>query len=92
MNDIFDAKIKSKQLINKSDIYGFINNTDLDGDTTKISSKIRIKSRARSIEKLQTFDSSFFIGHSYFINDQSQNFLIFQLIFDTFAMQASHTE
>ena len=47
-------KIKIKGLVNKSDISGFINNSNLD-------KKI----------KLQTYDSSLFIGQSYFINDGS---------------------
>ena len=37
---------------------------------------------------MQTYDSSIFIGQSYFVNDASQNFLIFQSIqkpFTTFS-------
>ena len=36
------------------------------------------------LKKLQTFDSSLFIGQSYFGNDGSQNFLIFQPIYKTY--------
>ena len=35
-------------------------------------------------KKLQKFDSSLFIGQSYFSNDESQNFWIFQPIYKTF--------
>ena len=34
-------------------------------------------------KKPQTFDSSFFIGRSYFVNDGSQNFSMFELIHKT---------
>ena len=34
-------------------------------------------------KKPQTFDSSFFIDRGYFVNDGSQNFLMFQLIHKT---------
>ena len=35
-------------------------------------------------KKLQTFDSSLFIGQNYFNNDRRQLFLVFQPIFKTF--------
>ena len=35
-------------------------------------------------KKLQKFDSSLFVGQSYFSNDESQNFWIFQPIYKTF--------
>ena len=38
------------------------------------------------------FGSSVFIVQNYFINDTPQNALIFQPIFDSFAMPADHTE
>ena len=36
------------------------------------------------MEKLQTFDLSFFIGKSYFSYDESQNYLIFEPVYNTF--------
>ena len=42
--------------------------------------------------KLETYDSSLFIGQSYFVNDASQNFLIFKPISNTFARPAGLTE
>ena len=38
------------------------------------------------------FGLSVFIVQNYFINDMPQNALIFQPIFDSFAMPAGHTE
>ena len=51
-----------------------------------------LKSEQVKIKKLQTFDSSLFIGQSCFFNDRLQNFLIFQPIFDSFVIPAGHTE
>ena len=36
-----------------------------------------------NLKKLQKFDSSFFIGKSYFNNDGAQLYLIFQPIYKT---------
>ena len=38
------------------------------------------------------FDSCLFIGQSYFFNDESQKFLIFPPIFETFTRLAGFTE
>lgn len=43
------------------------------------------------MEKLQTCDSSIFIGQRYFFNDGSQNFLIFQTILNTSAVPTGLT-
>ena len=42
-----DVKIKQKELVNKSVISGFINNSDLDKKSSNISYKSRIKSKTR---------------------------------------------
>ena len=46
----------------------------------------------RKIVKLQTYDSSLFIGQSYFINNGLVNFLISQPIFNNFVMSAGNIE
>ena len=43
------------------------------------------------IKNLQTFDSCYFNGGKYFVNDGSQNYLIFQTIFITFRMKTGDT-
>ena len=48
-----------------------------------ISNKTKQLLVEHELEKLQTFDLSIFISQSYFGNDGSQNFLIFQLIYKT---------
>ena len=40
----------------------------------------------------ETYDSRTFIGQSYFIKDGSQNFLIFQPIFNTFRIPTGNTD
>ena len=47
MGDIPDAKIKEKEWTDKSDISGFINNSDLDINIININKKNRIENRAR---------------------------------------------
>ena len=68
----FPARLKQASLVSKNDICEFINSSVLDKKIKKNSNKSRIKAEQDEIEKLQTCDSSFFI------NDRSQNFLIFQ--------------
>ena len=47
MGDIPHAKIKEKEWTDKSDISGFMNNSDLDINIINVSNKNRIESRAR---------------------------------------------
>ena len=77
---------RSKKVINEFDISEFIKNTDLHGKTTKFVTKGELRAEKDKIVKLQT---SLFIGQSYFTNDESQNFLIFQPIFSNFFPNAS---
>ena len=58
----------------------------------KLATKAELKVEQDKIVKRQTHDSIFFVSQSYFINDGSQNFLTFQLFFDSFAMSTGHTE
>ena len=62
-------------MVNEPDISEFIKNTALDE-----------KTKEDKIPKQQIQDSSLFPGQSYFINDRSQNFLIFQTISKTSKM------
>ena len=85
-NEILDANIKNKELVNKSDISKFINNFDLDKNIETLATKADLKAEQDKIVKLQTYDSSLYIGQSYFFNDGSQNFLLLQPILNTFTM------
>ena len=69
MSNILDAKIQNISLFNKFDISGYINNTDLNEKIKTSATKTELKTEQYKIEKLQTDDSSLFIGQVYFIND-----------------------
>ena len=47
MNKILNAKINEKILVNKLDISGFTDNSDLDKKDSNINNKIRINSRTK---------------------------------------------
>ena len=51
-NKKLDAKIKNKKLINKSDIFGFIYNSDLDKKIEWLAAKKELKEEQRKILKL----------------------------------------
>ena len=44
-NEKLDLKIKRKQFVNKSDISGFIDNSDFNNIVTKLAIKAKLKSR-----------------------------------------------
>ena len=54
--------------------------------------KNELNTEKDNIEKLSTYESSLFIGQSYFINDESQNFLIFQPILNSFKIPTDLAE
>ena len=59
-NKKLDAKIKNKKLINKSDIFGFIYNSDLDKKIEWLAAKKELKEEQRKILKLQPYESFYF--------------------------------
>ena len=85
--EIIDAKIKEKTLLDKSDISKlekmFDLNTKLVTLATKVEYNINNKSRKAvkdKIVKLQAFDSNYFCRKSYFEDDGTQSYLVFQSI------------
>ena len=64
-NGIIDAKVKNKELVNKSDIFKFINNSDLDKEIETLATNAESKAKEDKIVKLETYDSSLFIGENY---------------------------
>ena len=56
-NNIFDAKIKNKQLVNKYNISGFTNNTGLNEKIKTLATKTKLKADQVKIEnfKLMVF-------------------------------------
>ena len=76
--DIVANKIKSEGLVGKSAIAGFVNNADLDKKAATLATKAELKEEQDKITKLQALDSSHFRGESYFEDDGTQNYSIFQ--------------
>ena len=73
---VFNARIAQANLITK---------TDFDAKLSSLNRKItQNKSKHLLVEnelnKLKTFDSSYFIGKSHFDEDGTQNYLVFQPI------------
>ena len=74
--DVFNVKLAQAILITK---------TDFDAKLSRINRKItENKSKnllgENELNKLKTFDSSYFIGKSHFEEDGTQNYLVFQPI------------
>ena len=63
----------------------FVNKTDFDDKLKNLNKKVTSNKTKNllvenDLKELQTFESSFFIGRTYFNNDRAQLFLIFQPI------------
>ena len=76
--NVVSNNIKSKELVNKSGVVGFINNAELDGKVTALETKVEFKAEQNKIIKLQAFESSYFRGKNHFEDNYTQNCLIFQ--------------
>ena len=76
MNEIIGNKMKEKELVKKSDISGFINNSDLDNKIATLATKAELKAEQDKIVKVQVFDSSYLCGKNHFELDGSQNYLV----------------
>ena len=78
--DLFNARLAQANLITK---------TDFDAKLSSLNRKITSnKSKhllvENELEKLKTFDSSYFIGKSHFEEDGTQNYLVFQPMYRYF--------
>ena len=71
---MFAARLKEEDLADKSDIANFVKkDLNLKNLNKKITSdKTKHVLVESELKKLQTFDSSLFIGQSYFNNDKDQ--------------------
>ena len=91
----FTSRLKQGNLAAKGDIADFVKETDFDDklkhlNKNVISSKSKhslveyeLKKLQDKTEKLLTYDSNLFIGQSYFFNDGTQLYFIFQLLYYT---------
>ena len=74
--DVFNARLARANLITK---------TDFDAKLSSLNKKVTQKKAKHllvesELNKLKTFDSSYFIGKSHFDEDVTQNYLVFQSI------------
>ena len=82
------ARLAQADLASKNNIANFVKKTDFD-DKLKNLNKNVISNKSKHLlienefKKLQMFDSSLFIGQSYFFSDRAELYLIFQLIYKT---------
>ena len=74
---MLNTNIKEKELLNKSDISGFIDNSNLDKKIAALTTKAELKAEKDKIVKLQAFDSSYFRYKSHFEDDGTENYLVF---------------
>ena len=59
-------EIKLKELANKFDIAGFIDNSDFNKKVAKLATKAELKAEQDKITKLEKFYSSYLRGKSHF--------------------------
>ena len=76
-NQTLDAKIKPKELFDKSAIAGFTNNAGLNKKVETLARKAELKAEQNKITKWQAFNSSYFRGKSHFEDDGTQNYMLF---------------
>ena len=83
--DVFNARLAQANLITK---------TDFDAKLSRINREITENKTEyllvkNELNKLKTFDSSYFIGKSNFVEDGTQNYLVFQPLSKYFKMIAN---
>ena len=76
-------KFTSNTLDSKITLENLVNEYDLNEMIKTSATKAESKAEQDEIAKLQIFDSSLFIGQSYFDNDGIQLYLVFQPIYKT---------
>ena len=86
--EYFATRLAQADLACKNDIAALVKKTDFDDNLKNWDKKVSSnKSKHLLVENevkaLQTFDSSLFIGQSYFFNDGAQLYLIFQPLYYT---------
>ena len=77
-----------ENLASKNDIATLLKKTEFDNKLKHLNKKVTSnKSKNVLVEnkfkKIQTFDSSLFVGQGYFFNDEAQLYLIFQMLYYT---------
>ena len=86
-SDILHAKIKQKELVNKSHISNLVKNSDLNTNLSTLATKAELKAEQDKIVKLQTHDLSYFLGKNFFGDDGSQNMFAYQPALDMLELE-----
>ena len=83
MSEIHNKTIKENGLVEKLDIFEFIDIFDSDKEITSLIIKEILNNDQNKITSLRAFDSSYFRGKSHFDNDDhdTQDYLVFQLVY-----------
>ena len=76
--DKFDAKINKDKLINESSLNKEIKIIATKDNLKILAKKAELKAEKDKTRKLQTSNTSLFIGQSYFDNYETQNYFVFQ--------------
>ena len=84
-------KIREKGLVDKSNISGFRDNSDLDWKIAILSTKTESKAvqDKKKKKQVQAFDSSYFQGKSNFEDDSTQYYLVLQPVYRYFKKSIS---
>ena len=77
-NNMLNAKIKVKELVNKSDISEFKKNTYLNENIEILATKAELKAEQDKLIKLQIHDLSYFLRRNVLDVDGFQNMLVYQ--------------
>ena len=64
-SETLDAKIKQKELVDKSAVAGFINNTDLNKKVAALAKKPELKAVKHKIVKLEIHDLNYFLAKNF---------------------------
>ena len=70
----FKARLAQTNLITKTDFHSKLSSLNRKINANKLKNLLA----ENELEKLKTFDSSYFIGKSHFDEDGTQNYLVFQ--------------
>ena len=82
--EIRDANIKEKGLVGKFDISWFKNKSNLDKKITTLAIKVELEAQEDKITSLKVFAFRCFRGKSHFEDDETQNYLALQPVYNYF--------
>ena len=78
MSDILDAKVKEKELLDKSNISNLVKNSDLNLKLKTSATKAELKAEQDQMVKLQSHLLSYFLGKNFCDDVGFQNMFVYQ--------------